>query len=113
MANGVLTLNARFTTGPKTLEIPITLIQTIEFNSLIVNPHAPPKILGIGPDKSQGDISSQADTSDLIVLRGDDRRECKLLSIDADRIHCDVKDNKGSSNSFGRGVVLRIQVGVK
>jgi hypothetical protein len=113
MAGGVITLNARFSSGTKSLQFPIDSVQTIDFNSMTYNPGAPPKVLGVGPAQRRGTVPAEVIPEDMIVLRGDDRRACKLLSIDADRVYCDPKDNKSGSGSYGRSVVLRIQLGAK
>jgi hypothetical protein len=113
MSNGIITLNARFSSETKMLQIPIASVESIEFNSMTYNPGAPPKVLGVGPPQSHVTEPAEVIAGDLVVLRGDDRRACKLLSIDADRVYCDTKDSKSGSNSFGRSVVLRIQLGAK
>jgi hypothetical protein len=112
MSNGVVTLNAHFPSGWKTLSFRVDSVRTIEFNSTDYNPGAPPAVMGIGPPQSNPTAPAPAEVigGDVIVLRGDDRIPCKLLSIDASRVYCDPRDYKSGPHSWGRNAVLRIQV---
>jgi hypothetical protein len=113
MSDGVITLNSRFSSGTRALQFSIDSLQSIEFNSMTYNPGAPPKVLGIGPAQNQAPAPDEVVAADVIVLRGNDRRPCKLMRIDVNRVYCDPKDSKSPSSSYGRSVVLRIVLGAK
>jgi hypothetical protein len=106
MSGGVITLGASFAAGTRTLSIQLSAVDTISFNSTTFNPDAPPKVLGIGPPKGSPPESREAAAMDTIVLRGNQRKDCKLLSIDADTVHC-----SGKGGDYNRRTVLRILVG--
>jgi hypothetical protein len=106
MSNGVLTLDAWFSSGEQRMPIPIKYIQSIEFNSDTRNFGAPPKVLGIGPPAGQETPPKEPLSGDVIVFRGGARQPCILVRIDADRVHCGPKETP-----YGRITVLRIMVG--
>lgn len=108
MSDGILTLNSRFNSGTRTLQIQKTAVQSIEFNSTTFNPGAPPKVLGIGPARDGPTAPAKVNSGDVVVLRGNQRRDCKSLNIDADMVRCGTKNNE-----FSRKVVLRILVGAR
>lgn len=117
MSDGTITLEARYASGSKTLMIPISRVETIEFNSTGFNPGAPPKVYGLGPGVSSTPRLSppqQSVVADTIELRGagGERQPCKVVSIDDNSVHCDVsstpKDKKPSE--YARRIVLRILV---
>jgi len=108
MSGGVITLEAQFNSGNgtpvmKTLLISITEVESIEFNSTTFNPGAPPKALGITPPPT---TSNQAAAADQLILRGGQRKECKLIGIDQQSVHC-----VGKGGDYTRKVTLRILVG--
>jgi hypothetical protein len=111
MTGGVITLQAAFSSGTKTLTIQMSAVDGIGFNSTTFNPGAPPKVLGIGPPKGKA-ASQDASASDVIVLRGGERKDCQLLSIDAETVHCAGK-GKEKGADYNRRVVLRILVGAQ
>jgi hypothetical protein len=101
VSSGVITLDAGFPAGTKTLSIPLSAVDTIGFNSTTANPGAPPKALTTGASPGGG----AADVT--VVLRaGGQRKDCKLQSIDANAIHCAAK-----GGDYNRKTVLRILVG--
>jgi hypothetical protein len=104
MSSGVITLEAQFGSGTKTLLISINEVESIEFNNTTFNPGAPPKALGITPPPS---TSKLAFAADQLILRGNQRKGCKLIGIDQQYVHCAVK-----GEDYARKVTLRIQVGV-
>ena len=111
VAGGVITLQAAFSSGTKTLTIQMSAVDSIGFNSTTFNPGAPPKVLGIGPAKGKA-ASEEASASDIIVLRGGDRKDCELLGIDAETVHCAGK-GKEKGGDYNRRTVLRILVGAR
>jgi len=108
MSNGVLTIKARFPSKEKEVWIPVKDVQTIEFNLLMSNPGSPPKILGIGPPADQNSPQKVPPVGSVIVLRGGERQPCDLVSIDAERVHCNANDK-----THDRSAVLRIVLGSK
>lgn len=106
MSDGIITLEARFNSGTKTIEVKIAAVDTIEFNATTFNPGAPPKVLGIAPPRESNSIPPEESARDTIVLRGGQRKGCQLLSIDPDTVHC-----RGEKDGYSRRVVLRILVG--
>jgi len=104
MSGGVITLVAQFKSGPQTLQIGIADVETIEFNDTTFNPGAPPKALGLTPPPAAP--TRQAGVAGQLILRGGKPATCKLLSIDAQMVHCEGKDG-----DHPRRVTLRILVG--
>ncbi|HEY7337109.1 MAG TPA: hypothetical protein VH639_19605 [Bryobacteraceae bacterium] len=114
MANGVIALDAVFSSGTKTLSIQMSAVDNIGFNATTFNPGAPPTVLRIGPSKGAAPRGEAA--SDVIVLRGGQRRDCRLLSIDADTVHCAGNagaKGKEKGGDYNRRTVLRILVGAR
>jgi hypothetical protein len=107
LKDGVIALEARFNSGTRTVQVQITAVESIEFNATTFNPGAPPKVLGIGPPRGGATAHPEAIAKDIIVLRGGERDDCKLLSIDADAVYCGGKHPK----THRRMTVLRIRVG--
>lgn len=103
LSNGILELKAKFPAEEKDVRIPIKDVQSIEFNSLITNLGAPPKILGFGPPSGQNPLKEAPPWEGVIVLHGDRRQSCILVGIDIDRVHCDPNDTR-----YDRSTVLRI-----
>jgi hypothetical protein len=118
MAQGTITIEARYASGPKTLMIPMSMVESIEFNSIAFNPGAPPKAYGLGPGGGGGggsqSASKQAVATDAVELRGSsgERQLCKVASIDEGIVHCEaVAGAKGKPAEYPRRIVLRILVG--
>ena len=119
MAGGTITLEARYAAGPKTLTIPMSAVETIEFNSVAFNPGAPPKAYGLGPGESptQRAPAPKPDVAaDAVELRGGngERQPCKVASIDEGVVHCEAAasgKDKGKPVEYPRRTVLRILVG--
>ena len=108
MSDGVITLEAGFASGTKTpiiktLRIPISEVESVEFNYTTFNPGAPPKALGITPPPT---TSKQPAAADQVLLRGGLRKDCRLIGIDRESIHCAGKDA-----DYIRKITLRILVG--
>jgi len=103
MSNGVVKIKARFPSAKKEVWIPVTDIQSIEFNLLTFNPGAPPKIMGFGGPGNQVAPQGAPPARGVIVLRGGTRQPCILAGIDEDLVHCSPKDA-----GYARGAVLRI-----
>jgi hypothetical protein len=107
MSDGVLKLSARFPSGEKLGQIPISNIQSIEFNKLTYNTTAPSKVMGFGP-------AHPVAMGVTIVLKGGEKREtCILATIDADSVHCKSKDVPQKDASYDRTDVLRIEFSTK
>jgi hypothetical protein len=119
MAGGTITLEARYAAGPKTLTIPMSAVETIEFNSVAFNPGAPPKAYGLGPGESpaqRAPAPKPAVVADAVELRGGngERQPCKVASIDEGVVHCEAAasgKDKGKPVEYPRRTVLRILVG--
>ena len=105
MAREEITIVARYDSGEKTSTISRKNVEVIEFNSTTFNPGPPPTAIGIGPPL-KGGTTSTAEAPDTIVLRGGQRRACKLIGIEEQVVHCAGKDG-----DYTRKVVLRILVG--
>jgi hypothetical protein len=92
----------------KTFTIKRRDIEVIEFNLTTYNPGPPPKAIGIGPPLITKETpTSSTEPPDTIVLRGNQRRACKLVEIDDQSVHCAGKDG-----DYPRRIVLRILLGV-
>lgn len=117
MAQGTITLEARYASGTKTLMIPMSMVASIEFNATAFNPGAPPKAYGLGPGDSTAERPAppkQAVAADAIELRGasGERQACKVSSIDEGSVHCEAASvSKGKRAEYPRRIVLRIVVG--
>jgi hypothetical protein len=119
MTEGTITLEARFGSGPKTLNIPMAMVESIEFNSVAFNPGAPPKAYGLGPGSSplpRPAAPKQTVVIDAVELRGSggERQPCKVVSIDENLVHCEAASSgkdKGKPSEYSRRIVLRILVG--
>jgi hypothetical protein len=108
MSDGVLRIEAWFSSTRKDVWIPIKDLLSIEFNSLTINAGAPPKILGFGPPRDQNTPQKETPGGGVIVLRGGSRQSCILVGIDADRVQCNPKNI-----DYDRNAVLRIVFGYK
>lgn len=104
MSGGVITLQAVFATGgTKMLSIQLSEVDNIGFNSTTFNPGKAPPNPTIG--SSSGSRAGDVDVT--VVLRaGGQRKDCKLMSIDANAVHCE-----GKGGDYPRKTVLRILVG--
>jgi hypothetical protein len=119
LAQGTITLEARYASGPKTLMIPMNTVENIEFNATAFNPGAPPKAYGLGPGDSPAERPAPAKqplVTDAIELRGSngERQPCKVVSIDEGTVHCEAGSaakDKGKPMEYPRRIVLRIVVG--
>jgi hypothetical protein len=117
MSGGTITLEARYAFGPKTLTIPVSTVEAIEFNSVAFNPGAPPKAYGLGPGVSPGAPAPKPPVAtDAVELRGSngERQPCKVASIDEGVVHCEAASSgkdKGKPMEYPRRIVLRILVG--
>jgi hypothetical protein len=108
MSDGVITLEAEFASDSKTpiirtLHISIREVESIEFNDTTFNPGAPQKSLGITPPPANPKQTPGA--VDQVVLRGGILKDCKLVGIDQESIHC-----AGKGADYMRKIILRIQV---
>jgi hypothetical protein len=106
MSGGVITLDASYAAGTRTLSIQLSAVDSIGFNSTTFNPGQPPKELRISPRKGSTPASQEAAAMVTVVLRGNQSKDCKLLSVDADTVHC-----AGKGGDYSRRTVLRILVG--
>ena len=118
MKNGLIRLDALYSSGPKTLTIPLKAVETIEFNSIAFNPGAPPKASGLGPGVTTTSVLApkQATHADVLELRGGagERQPCTVVSIDEAVVHCEPAPAlKGTKKpiEYSRRIVLRILVG--
>jgi hypothetical protein len=107
MSEGVIQLEVSSRSGKKLRWIPMKKVGSIEFNSTVFNPGGPPKVFGIKPpveqEKAPPKAAERPTQGGTIVLRGGESKPCKLVSIDAAKVHCD-------SAEWGRPIVLRILV---
>jgi hypothetical protein len=107
MSEGVVQLEVSSRSGKELRWIPMSKVGSIEFNSTVFNPGGPPKVFGIKPPAEQQKAPSKAAErpaqGGTIVLRGGESKPCKLVSIDADKVHC-------GGAEYGRQIVLRILV---
>jgi hypothetical protein len=103
MSGGTVTLQARFGTSTQTVSIAMGEVGAIEFNQTTYNPGAPPKALN-----SASSVPKPATTADVLVLRGGQRKDCDLISIDQRTVHC-----AGKNADSTRNVTLRILVNVR
>jgi hypothetical protein len=108
MSDGVITLEAEFASDSKTpliktLRISIREVESIEFNDTTFNPVAPQRSLGITPPPATSRPTPAA--ADQVLLRGGGLKDCKLIGIDKEAIHCAGKDA-----DCDRKITLRIQV---
>ena len=118
MAQGTVTLEARYASGKKTLMISMGMVESIEFNSIAFNPGAPPKAYGVGPGLFPVESApvKQPVAADAIELRGSggERQPCKVVSIDEGVVYCEAvagAKDKGKPAEYPRKIVLRIMVG--
>jgi hypothetical protein len=104
MSGGVITLDASYAAGgTKTLSIPLSAVDGIGFNSTTFNPGKAPQ----NPNTGSSPGGHAGDVDWTVVLRaGGQSRACKLLSIDANTVHC-----AGKGGDYDRRTVLRILVG--
>jgi hypothetical protein len=104
MASDEITIVARYASGEKRFPIEKTDVEIIEFNGTTFNSGAPPRAIGIGPPLKAGKTPvSPPEATDTIVLRGAQRRACKLIGIDQQLVHC-----AGKEGDYSRRIVLRI-----
>jgi hypothetical protein len=108
LSGSMITLEARTKSGTDTLQIGISEVESIEFNDTTFNSGAPRKAPGIGPGTDSGTPATpkQANLTDIVVLRGGQRRECTLTGIDLQLVHCGGRDG-----DYNRRIVLRIILG--
>lgn len=119
LSEGAITLEARYTAGPKTLNILLSSVESIEFNSVAFNPGPPPTAPGLGPGTSpvpRPASTAQSTFSDAVELRGGNgaHQSCKVVSIDENMVHCEAvsgENPKGKLREYPRRIVLRILVG--
>lgn len=119
MSEGTITLEARYGSRPKTLIVPMSAVEIIEFNSTAFNPGAPPKAYGLGPGISHTPPPAPPKehiVTDAVELRGakGEREPCKVTSIDESIVHCEASSGtkgKGKPSEYARWIVLRIVVG--
>ena len=107
LSDGVIVLEARFSTNIRTLSFNLTDVGTIEFNATIFNFGAPSKVPGLGPSRVNKAVPEQPLLRDVIVLRSGQRPECQLTAIDNEIIHC------GNRTEYPRRLVLRILLGAQ
>ncbi len=105
MKEGVVRLETHSPKGTETRYIMVDKIATIEFNSAIYNSATPPKIFGLAPPSRSASVQKSPTPADTVVLRGNERKECKLESITSAAVVCEGKDNE-----YSRILVIRIQV---
>src|SRR4051812_34548338 len=89
LAGDEMTIVARYasrdkpTPVEKTFQVKRNDVDVLEFNATTMNSGAPPVSIGIGPPIKAGKIApSPPEAADTIVLRGGQRRDCKLIEID-------------------------------
>jgi hypothetical protein len=101
-------IQSRFATESKEetkeLRIPRNVVLKIEFNGTTFNPGGPPSI-GLRPPEAAKSPASQSVGSDVIILRGGERRQCESASIDDGKVRCGKKDETE------RNSVIRIELG--
>jgi len=110
VSGGELTIQAGLTEGNKTFSYKLTEIESIEFNLNTFNPGGPPKAPGFGgtyPAPPPAPLAASQAT-DTLVIRGGQRKECRLISIDQQFIHCEGKDG-----DYSRGTTLRVLIGLR
>ena len=109
LSGGVISFEARFSSGSKLLRVELRAVESIEFNATSFNPGAPPRSPGFGPplDSQANNVKDSAVTA-TIVLRGGQRRPCELISIDQSQVHCAGKDG-----DYNRAIVLRVLIGTR
>jgi hypothetical protein len=105
LAKEGLIVMARYPSADKTLSIPIQDIEIIEFNSITFNAGGPRRDPGLGaPLGSKSSVpAAPAKNHDTIVLRGGQRRACKLVGIDEQEVHC-----AGRDGDYSRSITIRI-----
>jgi hypothetical protein len=90
--------------------VPVGSLESIEFNSTLVNEGAPDRVPGIGPPSVAKSSSAIPQAPpDTIVLRSGEFRVCRLVRIDKAIIKCE----DGPANEYPRAIVMRILVGAK
>ena len=114
MSDGIITLTAQYGAGPKTLPIPISDVDTIEFNPIAFNTGPRPKAFGLGPPvpaTTRPSPPKKPERTDAIELRGGggERQPCKLVKIDEIKVQCEVPP--GTRIDYSRKIVLRILIG--
>ncbi len=106
MKDGTVRLEIHSSRGTETRYITIDKIATIEFNTATYNSAAPPRAFGMAPPPSSPEpVESAAIPGDLVVLRGNSRKDCRLVSITPDAVVCE-----GKGNQYSRVLVIRVQV---
>jgi hypothetical protein len=98
-----ITLEGTFEAGTKSYTTPRDRVVRIDLNSTVYNPGAPPRTLGLGPDKGK-QATVAALPRDTIVLKGSTSKPCKLLAIDASAVRCE-------GSNYPRFVVLSVLIG--
>src|ERR1039457_2117017 len=120
MAEGTITLQARVSSGPKTLVIPTSGVEAIEFTSIAFNPGAPRKAYGLGPGvsrESHPHPTQQPALTDAIELRrgNGEQQPCRVVMIDEYKVFCKstVSGGKkeGEQREYSRRIVLRVLFG--
>ncbi len=112
ISEGTLSLEARFGSGPKTYEIPMSQVRRIEFSNVFFNPGAPPRVsaLAEGP-KAPSTSPKRPLVAYAIELRGSggELDACKVLSTDEKTVRCEAQ-GKAKPHEYPRTLVLRIIV---
>jgi hypothetical protein len=64
----------------------------IDLNSTTYNPSAPPRTMGLESGDAEDGHPAQPSPGDVVVLRGNISKPCKLIGIDATAVHCEGGD---------------------
>jgi len=105
MKTGVVGLETHSPQGTEQRYITLDNIAAIEFNSALYNSAAPPKVFAIAPPSPSASVQKTPTPADTVVLRGNERKDCKLAGITSAAVVCE-----GKGNQYSRILVIRIQV---
>jgi hypothetical protein len=112
IAEGKLTLDARFASGSVPYEIPMSDVRRVEITNVFFNPGAPPKAsaLAEGP-KVPSPVTASSLVTNAVELRGGngDLQPCRVLTIDETTVRCEA-EAKAKPIEYPRSRVLRIIV---